>query len=121
MLVDRYSAELDDADALLAAYHESLRTVDPDLGPASALDLADAAALLASAPDSPAAETIIAEVRDHLLLLMTLAVVDVDTLAGSIDADLTGQEVQQAIEGRSRLPLGTLAKLQFALEQRAAR
>jgi hypothetical protein len=52
---------------------------------------------------------------------MTLAVVDVDTLAGSIDADLTGQEVQQAIEGRSRLPLGTLAKLQFALEQRAAR
>jgi hypothetical protein len=121
MLVDRYTAELPDADALLAAYHERLQAVDPTVGSAAALNLADAAAVLAAAPEHPPAETIIAEVRDHLLLLMTLAVVDVDTLAGSIDADLTGQEVQQAIEGRSRLPLTTLAELQFALERRAAR
>jgi|GEM_PF-3096360 hypothetical protein len=121
MLVDRYTAELADADALLAAYHEPLLAVDPSVGPATSLDLADAAAVLASAPESPPAETIVAEVRDHLLLLMTLAVVDVDTLAGSIDADLSGQEVQQAIEGRSRLPLATLAALQFALERRATR
>ena len=120
MLVDRYSVELADADALLAAYHESLQAADPSIGPPDTLDLGDAAAVLATASSSVPAETIIAEVRDHLLLLMTLAVVDVDTLAGSIEADLTGQEVQQAIEGRTRLPLPVLAELQFALEQRAA-
>ena len=120
MLVDRYSKELGDAGALLAAYHEPLRAADATVGPADTLDLADAAAILATASASVSAETIIAEVRDHLLLLMTLAVVDVDTLAGSIEADLTGQEVQQAIEGRTRLPLPVLAELQFELEQRAA-
>ena len=120
MLVDRYSVELADAEALLAAYHEPLEAADPTVGPADTLDLADAAAVLATASPSVSAETIVAEVRDHLLLLMTLAVVDVDTLAGSIEADLTGQEVQQAIEGRSGLPLPVLAELQFTLEQRAA-
>jgi len=33
---------------------------------------------------------------------MATAVLDVDTIAAAIDADLTGQEVQQALEGALR-------------------
>ncbi len=85
------------------------------------LTLRDAAAILAVAPDAPDADAIVAEVRDHLLLGMTTAVVDVDTLAEDVDVDLTGQEIQQAIEGRNPVTLEQLAAIQRAIAARKGR
>jgi len=69
-------------------------------------------------PDTDA-DAIVAELRDQLLLGMTTAVLDVDTLAGAIDADLTGQEVQQALEGRTPMTLGQLAQIQAVISERS--
>ena len=64
------------------------------------------------------ADAIVSELRDHLLMGMAMAVLDVDTLAAEIDADLTGQEVQQALEGRAEMTLGQLAEIMAAIERR---
>ncbi|MFB6097151.1 MAG: DUF5791 family protein [Haloferacaceae archaeon] len=80
-------------------------------GESPELTLREAAELLALSPDVRDAETVVLETRDDLLLGMTTGVVDVDTLASNIDHDLTGQEVQQALEGRTRLTLAQLAAI----------
>ncbi len=77
----------------------------------------EAAAVLATGEGNPDAEAIVFEVRDHLLLGMTTAVLDVDTIAANIDVDLTGQEVQQAIEGRIEMSLTQLAAIQAVIEE----
>lgn len=89
-----------------------------DSGEPSDLTLSEAAAVLAVSEEYPDSEAIVMEVRDHLLLSMTTGVVDVDTLAAGIDPDLTGQEVQQAIEGRNRMTLSQLAAIQHFLAER---
>ena len=80
--------------------------------------LTAAAALAALNDDTPDAEAIVLETRDHLLMGMTTAVLDVDAVAAELDADLTGQEVQQAIEGRIDMTLPELAAIQSVIEQR---
>ena len=126
-------------DALHGAYLDELRAVvasvgvdeaasGTDLAPdtlaalvdggAPDLTLSQAADILALAPDAPDADAIVYEVRDHLLMGMTTSVLDVDTLAGDIEPDLTGQEVQQAIEGRTTFPLRQLAAVQRAIAAR---
>ena len=87
-------------------------------GGVAALPLADAAAVLAAANPDRDADAIVAEVRDHLLMGMATAVLDVDAIAARIDADLTGQEVQQALEGRTALTLGQLAEILAVIERR---
>ena len=126
------------ASELLAAYADELASVVAERGvddtvDATGLDretveaieagdvadvrLADAADVLALAEDVPAGD-LAHEVRDHLMMEMVTAIVDVDTIAANIDPDLTGQEVQQALEGRTRLTLGELAAIQaFVLER----
>ena len=84
----------------------------PDLG------VEDAAALLALDDDRPDAESIVLELRDHLLMAMTTGVVDVDTLAANVDLDLSGQEVQQALEGRTEMTLAQLAAIHQFLAAR---
>ena len=84
----------------------------PDLG------VEDAAALLALDDDRPDAESVVLELRDHLLMAMTTGVVDVDTLAASVDLDLSGQEVQQALEGRAEMTLAQLAAIHQFLAAR---
>ena len=86
-------------------------------GETAGLTLADGASVLATATAHDR-ETIVAELRDHLLMGMATAVIDVDTLAASIDADLTGQEVQQALEGRAEPTLGQLAEIMAVIETR---
>ncbi len=81
------------------------------------LTVEEAAGILATGDDNPDAEAIAFEIRDHLLLGMTTAVLDVDTIAANIDADLTGQEVQQAIEGRIEMTLAQLAAIQSVIEE----
>lgn len=85
---------------------------------ASDLTLEEAAAVLAVSEEYPDSEAVVMEVRDHLLLSMTTGVVDVDTLAANVDLDLTGQEVQQAIEGRNPMTLAQLAAIQGFLAER---
>lgn len=86
-------------------------------GPVPTLTVENAAAVLALTHDrDPAA--IEAELQDHLLLGMTTAVLDVDTIAGAIDMDLSGQEVQQVLEGRIPMTLAQLAEIQSVIEAR---
>jgi hypothetical protein len=82
------------------------------------LTVEEAAAVLALADGVPDADAVVYELRDHLLMGMTTGVLDVDTLAADIDADMTGQEVQQAIEGRIPMTLTQLAQLQRAIAVR---
>lgn len=81
------------------------------------LSIADGAAVVAVTRDYDA-NTIVAEVRDHLLMGMAMAVLDVDTIAASIDADLTGQEVQQVLEGRTPMTFEQLAEIMAVIENR---
>ncbi len=84
-------------------------------GDAAGLTVTEGAAVLAATgSDDP--ETLVAELRDHLLMGMTTAVLDVDTIAAAIDADLTGQEVQQTLEGRAAMTLGQLAEIMAVIE-----
>ena len=87
-------------------------------GDVEALSLADAAAVLAAANPDHDADAMVAEVRDHLLMGMATAVLDVDAIAAKIDVDLTGQEVQQALEGRTAMTLGQLAEILAVIERR---
>ena len=87
-------------------------------GDVEALSLADAAAVLAVANPDRDADAMVAEVRDHLLMGMATAVLDVDAIAAKINADLTGQEVQQALEGRTAMTLGQLAEILAVVERR---
>ena len=86
-------------------------------GDISEVTVADGAAVLALTADRDA-DAVVAELRDHLLIGMATAVLDVDTIAASIDADLTGQEVQQALEGRTAMTLEQLAEIMAVIEQR---
>jgi len=86
-------------------------------GGASGISVTDAAAIVAVTADRDA-DAVVAELRDHLLMGMATAVLDVDTLAAAIDVDLTGQEVQQALEGRAGMTVGQLAEVMAVIERR---
>jgi hypothetical protein len=90
-------------------------------GESPTLTLSEAAAILAAENDSRDATAIAQEVRDHLLMGMTTGVLDVDTIASNVDLDLSGQEVQQAIEGRTRMTLDELAAIHGYVAGRNAR
>jgi hypothetical protein len=100
-----------ESTALLAAFETLLAEAVADAGSDRIVEMAslDAATV-------EAAETVVAELRDHLLMGMTTAVLDVDTIAATIDADLTGQEVQQTLEGRAAMTLGQLAEIMAVIE-----
>ena len=89
-----------------------------EAGPVPDLPVEDAAAILALDDDRPDAESVVLELRDHLLMAMTTGVVDVDTLAANVDLDLSGQEVQQALEGRTAMTLDQLAAIHAFLAAR---
>ena len=127
--------------ALRTAYTEALRSTVAAVGPETVaadseveadriealaggesptLTVEEAAAVLAVDPDQPDAEAIVFELRDHLLMGMTTGVLDVDTIAATVDVDLTGQEIQQAIEGRTAMTLDQLAAIQSVIDSRRA-
>jgi len=86
-------------------------------GEVADLRLEDGVAILV-VPTDRDGDAVVAEVRDQLLMGMATAVLDVDTIAAAIDADLTGQEVQQALEGRAAMTLGQLAEIMAVIERR---
>jgi hypothetical protein len=89
-------------------------------GDVADVTLAEAAAVLATDEEYPDAEAVVFETRDHLLMGMTTAVLDVDTLAAATPLEYSGQEIQQAIEGRTALSLGALAAIQSTIDRRVA-
>ena len=85
-------------------------------GEAGDCSLADAAAVLATDPERLDAETIQAEAQDILLMGMTTAVMDVESLASGIDSQLEPKEIQQKIEGRYPMTLREYAVLHSYIE-----
>lgn len=84
-------------------------------GEAASVTLEEAAALLALTDDAPA-DVIAAEARDILLMGMTTAVLDVESLAARVDGDLDPKEIQQKVEGRHPITLAEYAQLHHAIE-----
>ncbi|WP_202593561.1 DUF5791 family protein [Halococcus sediminicola] len=87
-------------------------------GDSPPLMLDDAAAILALNPDEPDADVIVMETRDHLLMGMTTAVLDVEAVESGIDGALEAREIQQKIEGRLPMGLDELALLHGHIEHR---
>ena len=87
-------------------------------GDSPPITLDDAAAILALDPDEPDANAIVTETRDHLLMGMTTAVLDVEAVESGIDGALEAREIQQKIEGRLPMDLDELALLHGYIEQR---
>jgi hypothetical protein len=87
-------------------------------GAAGDVTLEDAAAVAALAEEVPAKDAILMEVRDTLLMGMTTAVLDVDTIGAEIDADLDGKQIQQKIEGRAPMTLDEYALLHHFIASR---
>ena len=77
----------------------------------------EAAAILALGDDR-SADAIAAEARDILLMGMTTAVLDVETLSSGVDGALEPKEIQQKIEGRFPMTLAEYATLHRFIEQR---
>ncbi|MBP1985588.1 DUF5791 family protein [Halolamina salifodinae] len=135
-------AEIGDApspSALRAAYFEEMAAVVAELGVDTVvggtgldratvaaiesgetpeLTLEEAAEVLALGDAAPDTEAIAWEARDHVLMGMTAAVVDVDTVARETDLDLDAKEVQQAIEGRLPTTLAQFAAIQAFIDGR---
>lgn len=84
-------------------------------GETPTLDLADAAAVAALDPDTPDGEAILLEVRDNLLMGMSVAVMDVEALAAELDDGLSPKQLQQKIEGREPMTLAEYVTIQHAI------
>lgn len=81
------------------------------------IELADAAAILATDDETPPEDAILLETRDHLLMGMTTAVLDVDTIAADMD-DMDAKQIQQKIEGRAPITLAEYARLHRYIAER---
>jgi hypothetical protein len=123
-LVDAYRAVLrETVDRLGVEAVVEETGLDPGIvdslhdGDVGSVTISDAAAVLGADPDRPDAETVAAEARDVLLLGMTTAVVDVDTLSSALDATMEPKEIQQKLEGRHPMTLREYAAIHFELRE----
>lgn len=80
-------------------------------GDSPKITVEEACEILALDPEEPDAEIVRAEIEDRLLLGMTTAVLDVDTIAANLDSDLSGKEVHQRVEGRAPMTLAEYAEI----------
>jgi hypothetical protein len=91
--------------------------VDPEAldalaaGDSPELTVEDAAGILGASDDYPAADDLLLEVRDHLMLQMSSAVMDVEALASGLDDDYDSTELQQKLEGRQPMTLAEYARV----------
>ena len=105
------------ADSVVESTGIDRETVDAVAeGDVAGLSLDDATAVLATDPDRPDAEALQAEAQDILLMGMTTAVMDVESLASGIDSRLEPKEIQQKIEGRYPMTLTEYALLHSYIE-----
>lgn len=126
-------------EELRARYEDVLRETIETVGPSEVADrsgvarqtvdaiadgdspevtLEEAAAILAAHPDNPDADAIAAEVRDDLMMGLSIAVLDVESIASGIDEQIEAKEIQQKIEGRFPMTLAEYALLQQFVEER---
>lgn len=87
-------------------------------GESPPLTVAEAAAILAADDDRPDADAIAAEARDILLMGMSIAVLDVETLASGINDRMEPKEIQRKVEGRQPMDLDEYALLHSHIEGR---
>jgi hypothetical protein len=85
-------------------------------GDSPELSLAESAAILETDSERPDAETILAEARNILLMGMSAAVLDVETLAAEIEDEMQPKEIQQKVEGRHPMSLDEYALLHSHIE-----
>jgi hypothetical protein len=111
-VVDEYGVEeVSEVSGVEREVVEALAASDsPDI------TLEEGATVLAVAEDEPDAEAIVMETRDHLLMGMTTAVLDVEAVESGIDGAFDAREIQQKIEGRLRMTLDELAQLQSYID-----
>jgi len=81
------------------------------------LTVSDAAAILAADEGRPDAESVAAEARDILLLGMTTAVIDVESLAAELNGPLEAKGLQQKVEGRAPMTLVEYATVHYHLRE----
>lgn len=84
-----------------------------------AVRLSDAAAVLSLASRLEPRE-VEYELLDRLLIAMTNAVIDVETLADEVDLELSPKELQQRIEGRAPMTLAEFAHVRHVLARRVS-
>lgn len=87
-------------------------------GESPELTLEEAAAILAVSPETPDADAIEAEALDELMIGMSIAVLDVDTLESEIDGRIEAKELQQKMEGRFPITLEEYALVHRTIEER---
>lgn len=87
-------------------------------GESPELTLEEGAALLALDVEA-SAEDVVAISRDALLMGMTTAVVDVDSLSAGIDGEMSGREIQAKVEGRFPITLREFARIHQFLDERS--
>jgi hypothetical protein len=104
---------IDEAVAVTDLDREVVAAIAGDETPS--VDLADAAAILALQDDAPGRDALLLEVRDHLLMGMSVAVMDVEALAAELDGDLSPKQLQQKIEGRTPMTLAEYAAVHHAI------
>ena len=85
-------------------------------GDSPELSLAESAAILETDSERPDAETILAEARNILLMGMSAAVLDVETLAAEVEDEMEPKEIQQKVEGRHPVSLDEYALLHSHIE-----
>jgi len=117
-LRERYEADLADVvseagvdRAAEAADIDPARAEAAAAGDAADLTVEEVADLLALSADSPDSEAVLAEVRDHIMLQMSSAVLDVDALEAGLDSELSARDIQQKIEGRQPMTLAEYARI----------
>ncbi len=87
-------------------------------GKSPSIALSDAAAILALGEEYPDAETIETMACEHLLLGMSMAVLDVDALASELTLDLSAKEIQQKLERRAPMRLEEFVAIEYVIADR---
>lgn len=82
-----------------------------------ALTLDDACEILALTDDWSDADAVRLEIRDHLMLGMSSAIMDVDALERALDGEMTAKEIQAKIEGRHEMSLAEYAAVVLVVER----
>ena len=123
-LREQYEAELAEVVDSVGVEAAEETGVDPERlralveGDSPELTVEEASAILALDPEEPDAEIVRAEIEDRLLLGMTTAVLDVDTIAANLERDLSGKEVHQRVEGRAPMSLAEYAEIHYLIAER---
>jgi hypothetical protein len=87
-------------------------------GESPEMTLEEAAAVLATDPDRPDADFLVADARDILLMGMSQAVLDVEAVASGIDGAMEAKEIPQKVEGRYPMTLREYALLHQYIESK---